>query len=63
MVLRRMCPNRAHSKPGPTVALLEGGGASPIRSPCPGFPLPEAVTIPAMMERNTFTQGPQRGPT
>ena len=28
VVLRRMCPNRAHSKPGPHVAPMEGGSCS-----------------------------------
>ena len=40
----------------PTVVLLEGGGASPVRSPCPGSLLPEAVTTPTMMERSTPIQ-------
>ena len=42
VVLRRMCPNRAHSKPGPHVAPMEGGSCSrsaplswlPALAPC-----------------------------
>ena len=41
------------------MVLLEGGGASPIRSPCPGSLLPEAAIL-TMMERSTLILAPAR---
>ena len=51
-------PRPGREAAGPTVVLLEGGQLLPIRSPCPGSLLPEAVTIPTMMERSTPIQAP-----
>ena len=44
---RTQAPAGAWRPQGPTVVLLEGGGASPIRSPCPGSLLPEAAILTA----------------
>ena len=40
------------------MVLLEGGQLLPIRSPCPGSPLPVVVAILLMMERSTLILAP-----